>query len=153
MGGVRENKFYNINYWYSNMCNLPTVWYLRQLRTEVVRYIVLNVPTLTYIDHLGTSVVNNSQLCGKVAKFRTNLVTLLLKRNSLLCKMQKCERDQGTFLTLKKSFFIYFCRKTKNVGSDFNWSSSEQGIILGAFFYGYIVTQIPGAQKVFSVKN
>ncbi|XP_064652754.1 sialin-like isoform X2 [Lineus longissimus] len=27
---------------------------------------------------------------------------------------------------------------------DFNWSPSLQGTILGAFFYGYVVTQIPG---------
>ena len=26
----------------------------------------------------------------------------------------------------------------------FNWDEEEQGIILGAFFYGYILTQIPG---------
>ncbi len=27
---------------------------------------------------------------------------------------------------------------------DFTWDSSTQGIILGSFFYGYILTQIPG---------
>ncbi len=27
---------------------------------------------------------------------------------------------------------------------DFKWASSTQGVILGAFFYGYICTQIPG---------
>lgn len=26
----------------------------------------------------------------------------------------------------------------------FNWDEAEQGVILGAFFYGYILTQIPG---------
>ena len=26
----------------------------------------------------------------------------------------------------------------------FNWDAEQQGIILGAFFYGYIITQIPG---------
>jgi hypothetical protein len=30
------------------------------------------------------------------------------------------------------------------VKSDFDWDAEEQGIILGAFFYGYIVTQVPG---------
>ena len=29
-------------------------------------------------------------------------------------------------------------------GGDFDWTATEQGTILGAFFYGYIVTQIPG---------
>ena len=27
---------------------------------------------------------------------------------------------------------------------DFTWDSKAQGVILGSFFYGYIVTQIPG---------
>jgi ACS family sodium-dependent inorganic phosphate cotransporter-like MFS transporter 5 len=26
----------------------------------------------------------------------------------------------------------------------FTWDAEEQGIILGAFFYGYVITQIPG---------
>ena len=26
----------------------------------------------------------------------------------------------------------------------FNWDAEQQGIILGAFFYGYIITQVPG---------
>ena len=29
-------------------------------------------------------------------------------------------------------------------GVQFNWDSREQGLILGSFFYGYIITQIPG---------
>jgi len=27
---------------------------------------------------------------------------------------------------------------------DFNWDENEQGIVLGSFFYGYVLTQIPG---------
>lgn len=27
---------------------------------------------------------------------------------------------------------------------EFNWNSNTQGLVLGAFFYGYIITQIPG---------
>ena len=26
----------------------------------------------------------------------------------------------------------------------FSWNAEQQGIILGAFFYGYVITQIPG---------
>ena len=26
----------------------------------------------------------------------------------------------------------------------FDWSTEEQGLLLGAFFYGYVITQIPG---------
>lgn len=29
-------------------------------------------------------------------------------------------------------------------GVKFDWDSNQQGLVLGAFFYGYIVTQIPG---------
>ena len=33
----------------------------------------------------------------------------------------------------------------KNNGNgEFDWDSTEQGLILGSFFYGYVVTQIPG---------
>lgn len=27
---------------------------------------------------------------------------------------------------------------------EFNWDSNDQGLVLAAFFYGYIVMQIPG---------
>lgn len=27
---------------------------------------------------------------------------------------------------------------------EFNWDEAEQGLILGSFFYGYVVTQLPG---------
>ena len=27
---------------------------------------------------------------------------------------------------------------------DFDWSSSVQGYVLSSFFYGYLITQIPG---------
>ncbi|KAL3889635.1 hypothetical protein ACJMK2_001971 [Sinanodonta woodiana] len=33
---------------------------------------------------------------------------------------------------------------TSSKSGEFSWDESTQGIILGAFFYGYIVTQIPG---------
>ena len=36
----------------------------------------------------------------------------------------------------------FLCRQEGS--GDFNWDSEEQGVILGAFFYGYIITQIPG---------
>ena len=29
-------------------------------------------------------------------------------------------------------------------GEQYNWGAEEQGLILGAFFYGYIITQVPG---------
>ena len=37
---------------------------------------------------------------------------------------------------------------------DFNWDTEQQGLVLGAFFYGYIVTQIPGGRlsEVFGSK-
>jgi len=27
---------------------------------------------------------------------------------------------------------------------EFNWNGQERGLVLGAFFYGYILTQLPG---------
>jgi len=29
-------------------------------------------------------------------------------------------------------------------GGEFNWNGEQRGLVLGAFFYGYILTQIPG---------
>lgn len=37
-------------------------------------------------------------------------------------------------------------REGANVESEFDWSPSAQGIVLGAFYYGYIVTQIPAGR-------
>jgi ACS family sodium-dependent inorganic phosphate cotransporter-like MFS transporter 5 len=31
-----------------------------------------------------------------------------------------------------------------NANAVFNWDAEQQGIILGAFYYGFFVTQIPG---------
>ena len=33
--------------------------------------------------------------------------------------------------------------KLVNVDGNFDWDNKEQGLILGAFYYGYVVTQIP----------
>ena len=46
----------------------------------------------------------------------------------------------------------HFCNTTSSSnddgdtesGGEFDWTETEQGLILGAFYYGYIVTQIPG---------
>ncbi|CAK8673454.1 unnamed protein product [Clavelina lepadiformis] len=34
--------------------------------------------------------------------------------------------------------------KTAKSDGDFNWDKNQQGLVLGAFFYGYLITQIPG---------
>ena len=31
--------------------------------------------------------------------------------------------------------------------ADFDWDSKIQGLILGSFFYGYIITQLPGGKN------
>ena len=113
MGGVRENKFYNINYWYSNMCNLPTVWYLRQLRTEVVRYIVLDVPTLTYIDHLGTSVVI---ILNYVAKWRNSAQIwshCCLNATAYYVKCRSVNGTKAPFWRWKNLFLFIFAERRK----------------------------------------
>lgn len=50
------------------------------------------------------------------------------------------------FLTTKNSFKIPLISQEK-----FHWDQTEQGHILGAFFYGYILFQIPGARMAESV--
>lgn len=50
------------------------------------------------------------------------------------------------FLTTKKSFTTPLISQEK-----FHWDQTEQGHILGAFFYGYILFQIPGARMAESV--
>lgn len=32
---------------------------------------------------------------------------------------------------------------------EFNWSTSKQGWILSAFFYGYVLTQVNGDPKIY----
>ncbi|CAK8673452.1 unnamed protein product [Clavelina lepadiformis] len=34
--------------------------------------------------------------------------------------------------------------QANHTGGEFNWDSNQKSLVLGAFFYGYIVTQIPG---------
>ncbi|KAK3087918.1 hypothetical protein FSP39_012439, partial [Pinctada imbricata] len=36
--------------------------------------------------------------------------------------------------------------QSSNSNGEFDWTEDTQGIILGSFFYGYIITQIPGGQ-------
>lgn len=50
------------------------------------------------------------------------------------------------FLTTKKAFNTPLISQEK-----FHWDQTEQGHILGAFFYGYILFQIPGARMAESV--
>ena len=36
------------------------------------------------------------------------------------------------------------CYLQQNNGGEFNWDSETKGLILGSFYWGYILTQIPG---------
>ena len=47
-----------------------------------------------------------------------------------------CKRLKYTYSEINFGFLFQ--------NPDFTWESSTQGVILGSFFYGYIVTQIPG---------
>ena len=38
---------------------------------------------------------------------------------------------------------MFFSSELQTSG-EFNWDSNLQGLVLGAFFYGYILTQVPG---------
>lgn len=35
-------------------------------------------------------------------------------------------------------------KKDNNGGGEYEWSESLQGVILGAFFWGYVLTHVPG---------
>ncbi|GBN13899.1 Sialin [Araneus ventricosus] len=54
--------------------------------------------------------------------------------------------SNGTLRTLECPELIQYesqkCHEYK--GEQYNWDSKTQGIILGAFFYGYFITQLPG---------
>lgn len=45
-------------------------------------------------------------------------------------------------MTTNYSFFINGTQQM--VGPEFQWTRQQEGLILGAFFYGYIITQLPG---------
>ena len=51
---------------------------------------------------------------------------------------------------MNEDYYYILINVNKLQEGEFNWSESQQGIILAAFFYGYVTTQIPGgmlAQK------
>ncbi|HIF15202.1 MAG TPA: MFS transporter [Bacteroidetes bacterium] len=33
---------------------------------------------------------------------------------------------------------------TLDLAAKFNWTSQEQGLVLGSFYYGFVITMIPG---------
>lgn len=41
-------------------------------------------------------------------------------------------------------FDFFYSHVTYNGQSRFCWTPSQQGLVLGAFYYGYIILQIPG---------
>lgn len=45
---------------------------------------------------------------------------------------------------MKLMIFIFLVRKKKD--GEFAWDEYRQGIILGSFFWGYVMTQIPGGR-------
>ncbi|XP_043919793.1 sialin-like isoform X2 [Protopterus annectens] len=47
-------------------------------------------------------------------------------------------------LTWKQNQFRYCGLPRRKRGKVYNWDADSQGWILGAFFYGYIITQVPG---------
>ncbi|XP_068737249.1 sialin-like [Montipora capricornis] len=55
----------------------------------------------------------------------------------------------STYSSEKESSVNPGCQRNSSTGSlqkngEFNWDEKTQGIILGSFFYGYIITQLPG---------
>lgn len=50
------------------------------------------------------------------------------------------KRERSCFIKVLKGFFFSYSSQ----GKRYQWDAETQGWILGAFFYGYIITQIPG---------
>lgn len=70
--------------------------------------------------------------------------TLLEARNLTISSNQNKQHETfaGTFPASKQSIL-----KPPLISQEkFHWDQTEQGHILGAFFYGYILFQIPGAR-------
>lgn len=44
-----------------------------------------------------------------------------------------------------KYLFNILCFILQRPG-EFNWDETKQGIVLGSFFYGYVLTQVPGGR-------
>lgn len=40
----------------------------------------------------------------------------------------------------------HFWRQPPALEGEFNWDEAKQGVVLGSFFYGYVVTQVPGGR-------
>ncbi|XP_055953849.1 sialin-like isoform X2 [Argiope bruennichi] len=54
--------------------------------------------------------------------------------------------SNGTIRTMECSELVHYESEKYNKykGEQYNWDPKTQGIILGAFFYGYFITQLPG---------
>lgn len=63
------------------------------------------------------------------------------------CKYQSPQNHSKTNLQLAltpfSSAFIYSRHTLAQYGPRYNWSSHDQSLILGAYFYGYLVTSLP----------
>ena len=57
------------------------------------------------------------------------------------------ETHEVRLISFRLIFVLYllflFSFKIHSNG-DFHWTSEEQGLLLGAFYYGYVISQIPG---------
>lgn len=52
---------------------------------------------------------------------------------------QSFQRPQNKFV-----YFIFMCYFQRP--GEFDWDEAKQGIVLGSFFYGYVLTQVPGGR-------
>ena len=50
-------------------------------------------------------------------------------------------------LPLIKSSDMFMFEMFQILLPEFQWDSNLKGIILGSFFYGYIITQLPGGKS------
>jgi MFS family permease len=64
----------------------------------------------------------------------------------IMFRVDICERNlkpenNSTYKKIPRRLYL---EKGEEFSGEFNWSESQQGFILGSFFWGYLLTQIPG---------
>lgn len=104
-----------------------------------------NALSLGYINN-ETTTISEAKRNLKVADQTLPITTTTASTSKQHLAGEQTSLATNIFLTTKKSFNTPLISQEK-----FHWDQTEQGHILGAFFYGYILFQIPGARMAESV--
>ena len=75
----------------------------------------------------------------KVGKFEQNQLHTTMAQSNQKIQTDVSQACSDVHKYINVIYILYFKQYP-----DFTWERQTQGVILGAFFYGYIFTQIPG---------